>query len=837
MSKFSKQNYLISAIISVLIFSISYGQHCQLDNKTLEGLKPVGYWRVDEGQGDIIFDSSGNDNHGKVYQVPWEGGLLNFTSAFQWVEIPSHQKYQSRDFSIGGWVFIRSEVVGGGWKQRWGLTFFGNGYHSSGFDLDTLYDKPVVYGKSQWGVFGGSEAGVSLCIRGDEFVDIVSGGKPDVLGSRAGEVGVSIGKWHHILYTFQAGAEIEGGEKWKQLQDSDTYYNGGTGRLYIDAQLVKTQENIPFESRDRNFLIGSDAVWWLQADVSGSLDGSIGGMIMFDRTISAKQVQSVYQATMPNLNPKPFQEAKQSESNLDKAELSQLIEILEDDNLSQSQRAKAALSIAEMGMAANEAASNLRTVLNGILQAEGARLLRTEDLLRNAVIKALLDIDAKSEQSRRLLGLAYAKPFFDSIDISKPYLDKVKPLVVQGRFMDAMDIYRTLNLKENGDFFFSQGDVNRDRREWQPNTRAYTAMAEFNGFTYRCGEGEAWKGVEKVPFDQYKELVVEISGKYPEVLNWRSVSYEHLYRVPIIKTAPDGSEKSVYLGGEKFILDGNDAKLRGWSIAVDNDGYIHITGGMHNAPVEDNFIPGSWEQMGVSREYTDDNHPSLMYWVSSEPENIDSLEFMGQRANPRNVPVPFGMNYMNFIQDRSGELYLYGRIHVQGIQSFGLYKYDTGRRRWDAVGGYAPDVKEEYPHWADFYIRMAGDWLALPTIRWRHDIPCNKALVWARQPHFYNYMRGWGVRFDKENRMHVLMPVFGLNSDNMNVLTSVYAFSDDGGKSFRRFDGSEVKLPLTNNPSEDRNAEIESTFAKKWLKLYESLINHAGYKPMMRIDN
>ena len=40
------------------------------------------------------------------------------------------------------------------------------------------------------------------------------------------------------------------------------------------------------------------------------------------------------------------------------------------------------------------------------------------------------------------------------------------------------------------------------------------------------------------------------------------------------------------------------------------------------------------------------------------------------------------MNYMNFAQDNHGELYLYGRIFVQGIQSWGLYRYDTSTRRW-----------------------------------------------------------------------------------------------------------------------------------------------------------
>lgn len=798
----------------------------------IKDLQPVGYWPADDGVGQFIRDRSGNDNHGRIYQVPWEGDLLNFTGAFQWVEIPSHSAYQSRDFTIGGWVYTRTEVIGGGWRQRWGLTFFGNGFHTSGFTLDTLYDKLVVYGKSQWRVFGGDEGGVSLCIRGDEFIDVVSGGKPDVVGSRAGEAGIEIGKWQHILYTFQAGAEFEAGEKLKQLKDRDKFYNAGTGTLYINGKPVKTAKSVPFQTRDMKYLIGSDAVWWLQANVSGSLNGSVRDMVIFDRALSAQQVRNIYQSTEPEAVPKPLKRNDRSDCEFENARLSQLIEMLEDQSLPQEKRAKAALSIAEKGDAASEAAESLKAVLNNILQTEGERLLNIEDLLRNAAIKALLDIGADSEQSRLLLGLVYAKPFFDSIDISKPYLSEVKPLVQQGRFMDAFDKYRTLDLRENGDFFFSQGDINRDMRQWQPNIRAYTSTAEHNGYTYKAGTGQAWEGVERVPYEEYKELLVDISQQYPEVLNWRSVSYDHLYRVVIRKICPDGDEQRIFLEGDKFILDGRDEKLRGWSIAVDTDGYLHLTGGMHNAPDAPSYIPGSWEQIGASREYTSDDYPTMMYWVSTQPGDIETLKFAGQRANRRNVPAPLGMNYMNFVQDRHGVLYLYGRIHVQGIQSWGMYRYDTKAKRWSGVGGFAPDVKKEFPVWADKNIMMAADWLSLATLRWRNDAPENTVLVWARQPHFYNYMRGWGVRFDRNNRMHIHVPVFGLDKDNQNLNRRIYAYSEDGGRSFRRADGSEVRAPLTVNPLPQNNADLDSNSAIEWFDLWQSLIRYAGFEPL-----
>ncbi len=825
------RNIFVAIIFSIILIStVEAESKKDARYKAVMSLQPVGFWHADDGSGDVLYDCSGNENHGKLHHLSWAEDLLDFTGAYQWVEIPYHKAYNTRDFSLGGWIFTRSEVIGGKWPGKAGMTFIGNGYHQSGYTLETLYDENVLFQKSDWGVLGGSKEGVSLCVRKGEKVDIISGGNEGVL-PEAEQASIARGKWQHIIYTFEAGAAFEGGSRFKNMLDKDKCYQRGVGKLYVNGELVSKKSAVRFKPSKENFLVGSDAVWWLQANVSGSLDGSVRDIVIFDKVLRHSDVKDIYINTKPEAIPDISKNSGKEHKPLlaDKSD-SQLLDIALNENSDIQSRAQAVFALNEREAVSTEVAKSLAGILEKIYTSEGGHLPRVEDHFRNAIIVALLENGSDLSEAEEVLGMVYAKPILDSLDLSAEYLDEVKKAYTKKAYMDALDKFRHLTLDDHDEFFFSQGDINRDQRGWQPNTRAYTAADNFNGHTYICGEGAAWKGVEKVPFDEYKELMVDISKQYPEVLNWRGVSYEHLYRVPITKTYPDGREKTVYLEGEKFILDGIDMKLRGWSIAVDNDGYIHITGGMHNAPVEDNFIPGSWEKMGISREYTDDEHPSIMYWVSTEPESIDSFEFMGQRSNRRNVPVPFGLNYMNFIQDRNGELYLYGRIHVQGIQSFGLYKYNTDSRRWKPVGGFAPDVKKQYPHWSDYHIRMATDWLALPTMRWRNDIPCNKTLVWARQPHFYNYMRGWGVRFDKSSRMHVLMPIFGLNEENKNVLTKVYAYSDDDGETFFRADGSEVKPPLTNNPSAAHNAQIEANLSEKWFSLWESLITYAGYR-------
>ena len=104
-------------------------------------LEPVGYRPVDEGIGNTLHDVSVHRNHGSLHNVDWKGGLLEFRGRYQWAEVPAIDVYNTRKFSMGCWVFLRSAVLGG-WNPRMktgsGMTLFGNGYHTSGYRRDTL---------------------------------------------------------------------------------------------------------------------------------------------------------------------------------------------------------------------------------------------------------------------------------------------------------------------------------------------------------------------------------------------------------------------------------------------------------------------------------------------------------------------------------------------------------------------------------------------------------------------------------------------------------------------------------------------------------------------------
>ena len=175
-------------------------------------------------------------------------------------------------------------------------------------------------------------------------------------------------------------------------------------------------------------------------------------------------------------------------------------------------RVEAALTLGQMGPLAGDAVPDLVATLEDLTYRHGTYLPRIEDLLRNAVIRTLLDIDPDDETARHSLGSAFARPILESLDLSQTYLKDVAPLVETGHYMDALDIYRILPLAKHGDRCISQGDPHRDWRGPAGNTRADTP---------------------------------------------------HISRVKIVVEDSTGVVQAAYLEGKRFIFDRRDVKVHG----------------------------------------------------------------------------------------------------------------------------------------------------------------------------------------------------------------------------------------------------------------------------------
>lgn len=840
-------------------------------------LRPMGFWPIDDGEGSIIRDHSGRDNHARANNLTWRDGLIDFTSGFQWLEIPLHGEYRAaHSFSMGGWYFSRrNDYLGGSNLQGGQRNELGHG-HTQGVNLfGNAYD-----GRGSWVFWGARDLrdGIALRLRaqgvniyqGDSLLDVVHANRADALNSAHNGVRLDAGRWHHVFYTHDTGRSV----------------------LYVDGGIVAEQRGVSVAAFNRPFLVGNDMTWWmLHPQGSQSFHGSMRDLVLFDRALSADEVANLVQQTTPAQNPlqaedgvafkewqvflpslpagSPVEAVRdylQAFASAPPATLSaaadslttvlsdwigsarhapeliallqqmqgmpgidalrrqfedqQVANLLERTELSRADQARAILGLTGAGVNSQAFLQWLRDAL----EATPATMPKVEDFYRNALLRALFVLDRDSEATRRVLGTAFAQPVLEGVDLSAPEWIPVRMQMENGRWMDALDSYRAMNPEELRHRSFSEGDAYRDgRANLAPNQRAYSPQVIDRGITYRVGSGVPWRSAKRIDPASFREAVQLLPEAYREAaLNWEFANSNHLFRVEIFKEFPDGRSESALLEGPWFMFEGHDEKMQGWTIDIDSEGYLHLLGGMHNTPISRYYPPGVWEKMGFNRT---DNPPALMYWVSKRPFDISEFEFVGGRDNPRKPPVA-GMNYMNFLRDRDNNMFLYGRISAQATQSWGMFRYNAGDRRWYTIGGDAVDVINEVRR------ENTPDPLILRTGQpWQPITPRNDetVFVWSWHPHFYNYIRAWGARFDPSGRMHVRMRIRGLTENNRITDSQVYAWSDDLGQSWHRADGTRLRLPLTINPASSHNADLRLHETERLWNLWLSLLSEAGY--------
>lgn len=229
-------------------------------------------------------------------------------------------------------------------------------------------------------------------------------------------------------------------------------------------------------------------------------------------------------------------------------------------------------------------------------------------------------------------------------------------------------------------------------------------------------------------------------------------------RTLIVKKSSDGSiSKSVI-----FEETDRNPWYNGASVCVDRDGYIHVAGNMHHSPF---------------------NHPKTgnpyyeyawQYVVSDKPEDISSFSFVGDDQT-RTIPGTW-ITYPSFARDPNGVLYVAFRHRIKfgtgwspGILAAAIARYDSDAKVWVMLGG------THYPHRKKtfFWNNSGADGTAYQPYRPR-------------------------IFFDRHNRMHVTWVVDDGNGSSGYHTHVLYAFSDDGGDTFKRADGSRYEtLPIT----------------------------------------
>lgn len=198
-----------------------------------------------------------------------------------------------------------------------------------------------------------------------------------------------------------------------------------------------------------------------------------------------------------------------------------------------------------------------------------------------------------------------------------------------------------------------------------------------------------------------------------------------------------------------------------FSMGIDKDGYIHVTGDMHN-------FPQAQISPDLPNAYTSAN---ILYWKSKNPGDISAFEFMGNTS--ATIPGE-GWTYGHFNTDNNGVLYYMSRTlartyyYQNGGRGLGLYRYNTSTQSWTALGTTAPISDASYP-----------------VIAWELS---------GQNGGSYQQYKG-GIQFDVNNRMYITS---GMNTQNgpAQVNSIIFAYSDDGGNTFLRADGSSISLPM-----------------------------------------
>ena len=218
----------------------------------------------------------------------------------------------------------------------------------------------------------------------------------------------------------------------------------------------------------------------------------------------------------------------------------------------------------------------------------------------------------------------------------------------------------------------------------------------------------------------------------------------------IIKKSSDGTVSKNVI----FEETDSDPWHNGASVAIDRNGYIHVAGNMHHSPY---------------------NHPKTgnpyyeyawQYVVSDKPEDISSFTFIGDDES-RTIPGTW-ITYPSFARDPNGVLYITFRHRIKfgtgwspGIMAAAIARYDADAKIWVMLGG------TQYAH-------------GVKTFFW-NDSGAEGTAYQPYRPRIF---------FDRDSRMHVTWVVDDGNGSSGYHTHVLYAYSDDGGDTFKRADGS-----------------------------------------------
>ena len=252
-----------------------------------------------------------------------------------------------------------------------------------------------------------------------------------------------------------------------------------------------------------------------------------------------------------------------------------------------------------------------------------------------------------------------------------------------------------------------------------------------------------------------------------------------------------------------------------FSMGIDKNGYIHITGNMHyypSGPSGNDWLPIRYQNQNI------------LYWISRDPLDITAgFSFAGGGGtsgmpnDPRSIYAN-GISYGRFFHSRTGDLYWAALVEAYsgnvsffpGMMAVGLQKYNPTTKTWTALGSYPTPSTPVDP-----------------------SLTPNKVLFWE-EAGIGNWFQGYqsAFQFDNSNTLHFSTAVVAnpYNQGNTRVL---YAQSTDGGLTWKKANGQSIPgLPLRGSDASPNRADLVlDTGGAYYIEDYTAVAPDAAGKP------